>query len=253
MKVIKKKYFFIFLFILFGCQSHENNCNPKIATFGNEEFRVEGCIADQLEEGEWRFYDKSNYLSEKGFFEKGIRIGRWFYPKNKSDSIIEWRKFYKPSNGLCFNIPNGLEVIEQDSVFIKFSNTDSTKLFNLVLAFSDLSPNFIVEQYHFEAQNEIIKRGWQFKSKRQQLLVEDNTFYYDEYSMKISEHDSARLISIYAIIGDKFFELDCQYPIIISTTSNIIFFSVLGNLFFNQNRIFDPFAKIKEIREIDAN
>lgn len=248
MKLIKKCFLF-FSFAIFSCQNHESNCNPKVAALGSEKFTIEGCLVNKVEEGEWKFYDKSNNLREKGNFEKGIRIGQWYYPQNTSDSIIEWIKFYKPSNGLYFNIPNGLEIIEQDSVFIKFSNADSTKLFNLVLAFSDLAPNFNIEQYHLEAEKEISRRGRQFTSKRQQLITEDNTFFYGEYTMNTSVHDSARLISMYAIIGDKFFELDCQYPIIISTTSNIIFFSVLGNIFFNQKRIFDPFAKVKEIRE----
>jgi hypothetical protein len=209
---------------------------------------MEGCLLNGLEEGEWRVYADSSVLLEKGVFKHGLRNGDWFYPLNLHDSVIRWKTFAKTSNQISFNIPEKLEVVEQDSFFVKFINLDSSKLFNLVVAASAVSPDFQVEQYYQNIEQEIMNHGMQFESDRQKIVTQDDKVYFsNKYLMSSRNSDTTILFNFYTKLGNKLIEVNCRCSNKIEVVSKMIFFSVFTNLFIADSRIFNPFDKVKSV------
>lgn len=251
-----RKGVFVFLVImnvfLGGCNSRSENCGIKNFHFQNRSYQTEGCLVNDLEDGDWSFYDDSKKLIEKGFFDKGIRTGKWHYPINKNDTVIEWKKYLKENLNLLFNIPIKLEVIEDSTEYIKFSNGDSSKLFNLVLSVHGLvQAQKSIDNYYLQAEEEIIRNEWKFNSKNDKIIAKDATFYLNEYTIHITESNGFKVLNIYRLIQkDKLLEVSCRYDESTETTAKTIFYSVITNIFYDNKRFFNPFEELKTIKSI---
>lgn len=232
-----------------ACNSADQNCSSILFRFDNQKYQAKGCADNNLEKGEWSFYNAKNKLIEKGNYENGIRVGKWLYPENKSDSIIVWKKYEKQNLKLLFNIPVLLEVVEDTLEYIKFSNKDSSKLFNVVLSVHELEESKKqIENYYKQGEEEITANGWSFAYKRNEVIAGERTLYFNDYIITISESNKFKVLNAYSLMKDKkLFEISCRFSENIESSARIIFFSLLSNCFYNTERFIDPLEEIKTI------
>lgn len=246
---MKQRFLFI-LFLTWGlnfkCINSEEKCNPNAGAFaGKQKYITDGCLINNLEQGTWSFYDSKQNLIEQGFFDKGIRIGKWHYPWNTTDSVIVWKRYTKPNINLEFNVPVELQIEEDGLDLIKFSNNSSKYRFTLVLAISSIDHNVKnLDQYYKVGIAEIKRNGWDFSREQQKLINHSNTIYFNDYSVKAKE-DSFKIFNMYRQMKDgKLLEITCRYNKINEQSSRIVFFSVLSNCFYKKQRFLSPFDKI---------
>ena len=159
-----KAYVISYYIILFySCKPFDKNCSFQVVDLNNNVYKIKGCLVDSLEDGSWYFYDTASKVSEFGNFKKGIRAGEWHYP-NKVDSIIFWKDFTNANLNLRTNIPSLMHFIDENLVYVKLSNLDTTNLFNIAIAVYDLSKDSIDVSKHYEqGQKEVLQKGWTYK------------------------------------------------------------------------------------------
>jgi hypothetical protein len=229
------------------CNYTNQNCSLRKLNFANHEYEAQGCIVNNLEQGEWSFFNIENQLTEKGSYENGLRVGRWYYPQNKSDSIIEWKKYDKVNLKLTFNIPALLEVAEDSSNYIKFSNKDTSKLFNVVLSVNELAKSEKkIEEYYQQGEEEILANDWTFTSERNKITTKSRIIYFNDYSISQKNGNRFRVLNIYGMIDSKnIFEISCRFNKEIEGSARLVFFSLLTNCFYDMGRFINPFEEIK--------
>jgi hypothetical protein len=242
-------YFFLFSILFAKCKPKNIDCSNKIFHFYDEKYEAKGCLYNGIENGEWSITDGKSQILEKGIYDSGIRIGKWFYPQNKSDSIVEWKKFFSARTRLLFNIPILLQKVEEDSNSIKFSNNDSSGLFNLVVATNGLkASNRDIEEYYKQGQEEIEANGWHFTVNRSTIKTSKKNYYLNDYTI-ITPSGSFKLLNIYTEMSEKgFSEISCRYNENVSASARIIFFSLITNLFYKEERFMNPWEDITYLK-----
>lgn len=239
-------YFLIASLFYIGCKNSEKDCSFKILHFGKQEYKAEGCLNNEVETGEWSYYNEMNQLIKKGVYENGIRVGKWSYPQNKSDSVIEWKKFEKQNLALVFNVPILFKPVEDSIEYIKFSNRDSVNLFGVILSIHSLEETKKeIDQYYKQGEEEIKANGWRFTSKRERMSTKQKTFYFNDYKITPSPGDTFQVLNMYAVMKDKkLFELSCRFNREIETSARIIYFSIMTNCFYKGERFLNPMDEI---------
>lgn len=229
------------------CKYPDNDCTLKKAYFGNKKYQVKGCTVDNLEQGEWAFLNAEGKLAEKGNYKNGLRIGKWYYPQNKSDSIIVWKRYEKENLKLVFNIPVRLEIVDESSEYIKFSNNDSSKLFNVVLSVHSIEQSRkTIEQYYKQGEEEITANGWSFASQKIKITTPNRDIYSNEYSINQGNSQKFKVLNAYGLLSTKIvLEISCRFSEDIEGSARLIFFSILGNCFYDRQRFVNPFEKIE--------
>ncbi len=247
-----KKYVYLFWLQLISLVLLQYNCTNQDCSlrkfgFANQDYNAQGCIVNGIEQGEWSFFNFSNQLTEKGIFENGLRVGKWYYPQNKSDSIIEWKRFERANLKLTFNIPVLLEVVEDSLDYIKFSNKDTSKLFNIVLSVNEIAKSEKkIEEYYKQGEEEILVNDWTFVSKRNKIVTKSRILYFNDYSISPKEGTNFKVLNIYGMIDNKnIFEISCRFNEEIEGSARLIFFSLLTNCFNNGKRVVNPFEDIE--------
>lgn len=245
--VLSMLFFLSLLFV--QCNYADNDCSLKRFNFGDKEYQVKGCIIDNLEQGEWFFFNAEDKLAERGNYENGLRIGKWHYPENKSDSVIAWKRYQKESLKLVFNIPVRLEIVEDSSEYIKFSNNDTSKLFNVVLSVHSIEQSKkTIEQYYKQGEEEIIANGWSFASQKSKITTPNRDLYFNEYSINQGSSQKFKVMNAYGLLSNKtIFEISCRFSEEIEASARLIFFSILTNSFYNKQRFINPLDKIKSV------
>jgi hypothetical protein len=219
--------------ILVSCTYSDSNCSIRKFNFANEIYTAKGCLNNNVEEGEWFFYNEKSQIVERGFYDNGLKTGKWYYPSNKADSVIIWKKYNKKDLKLIFSIPALLEVVEDSSEYIKFSNQDSSKLFNILLSVHDIGQTQkTIENYYKQGEEEIEAQGWQFTASRNKVITPNRTLYFSEYSVVVSGSKSFKILNAYSLVSrNKIFEISCRYDITTEASARLIYFSLLTNVF----------------------
>lgn len=249
-----KKYFFILWWLSLGlyhisCNRTGHDCSVKQFSFGNTTYRAQGCIINGLEQGEWFFFNAENQLTERGNYENGLRVGKWHYPYNKNDSTIIWRKFRKGNLGLVFNIPLPLKVIEDSLEYIKFSNKDTSNLFNIVLSIHSIEQSRkTIDEYYRQGEEEIVANGWTFTSEKNKIVTSNRDVYFNDYTIKQDIKQGFNVLNVYSMINDKeILEISARFSEDAAFSARLIFFSVLTNIFYNEQRLINPWEKIESV------
>lgn len=236
-------YLFCILVGMSCVQGNVNNCSKRGFIYLNEKFEAQGCFKNGKEDGEWELTNEGK-LIESGRFIDGIRIGKWIYPKQLSDSIIEWRKFIKSDKDLIFNIPKGLQIAKEDSDYVKFSNMDTSNLFNFFVSVHDISeiPGG-VNAYYKQGEKEIMIMNWSFEVLNEaKLLTQSRDVYFREYIIRDQNNKAFKMLNAFGIMKDKkLLELGCRYNEDVETSARTIFFSVFTNIFYKNERFTNPF------------
>lgn len=240
---------FIISFVLENCNYVGSDCSVKEFEFAGKKYQAKGCLNNNLENGEWFFYDDKKQLTETGFYNNGARVGKWHYPQNKIDSIIVWKKYENMRLGFRFNIPAFVELVEDSLDYVKFSNKDSSKLFNIVFSAHDIRPTKkTIDNYYQQSEEEILSKGWRFNSIHNMLTTSEHTFYFNDYTI-FTPKDSFKVLNLYTSLdSDRVMEVTCRYDISTEESARLIFFSLLTSVFHGKQRIVNPFSKIKEGR-----
>lgn len=234
-----RQSFFLFKVLLLNlffvsCNNTGDDCSLKKFNFSNRKYQAQGCMINGLEHGEWSFFNADNQLSEKGMYENGFRVGQWYYRENKNDSIIAWKKYEKKNLQLAFNIPVLLEIVEDSSDYIKFSNNDTSKLFNVVLSIHSIEEtNKKIDQYYKQGEEEITANGWSFTSQRSKIITPSRELYFNKYAINQTSAKKFQVLNAYTLLNNTMiFEITCRYSGEVETSAKLIFFSILTNSFF---------------------
>jgi antitoxin component YwqK of YwqJK toxin-antitoxin module len=234
--------------VLISCNNESPDCSIKEFNFANQKYQAKGCLNNNIEDGEWFFYNEKNQILENGFYDRGLRIGKWHYPQNKKDSIITWRKYEKYNLHMIFSIPVLLVIVEDGSDYIKFSNKDSSELFNVVLSVHDIEKREgAIKDYYKHGEKEIKDNEWNFKRTGKEIAMAKEVLYFNEYYVN-SEIADFKVLNAYSLTKDKkVFEISCRYDKNIESSAMIIFFSLLTNSFYADERLVNPFSEIKAV------
>jgi|GEM_PF-6891256 len=246
---MKKIFYFIFV-VITSCSNAGQDCSKREFDFGNQKYFAEGCLIDNIENGSWNFYNETEKLISNGIYDRGIRIGRWHYPGNFNDSIIEWEKYESKNLGLIFNIPSALYLVNDTLSDVQFSNKDSSKPFVIALSVLELEEaNKDLENYYELGEREIKQNGWDFSRQSNQIITKNHKLYLNSYSIRIDSGQSFKVLNIYRLMGDKiFFEISCRYDERTESSAKIVFFSAVANCFYKGERVINPFEPIKYIK-----
>ena len=142
-----------------------------------------------------------------------------------------------------------LEVAEDSLEYIKFSNKDTSKLFNVVLSVHEINQSQKkIEDYYKQGEEEIKANGWDFSCKRSRILTDQRTLYFNDYTVNVSSGESFKILNIYGLMRDKkLFEISCRHSENTGASARIIFFSLATNSFYNKERFINPLEEIKSI------
>jgi hypothetical protein len=240
---MKRNHIYLGLVLTLFASCHENNknCSSFISRYYKDEYRADGCYLNDLEDGEWSYYNSSNTLIMKGRFEKGVRVGNWVYPNNGSDSVINWKRFEKNSLHLLFSVPVMLTVAEDSLEYIKFTNGNlRSNIFNLVLTVGDLDKTQKSVYDHFQrGQEELKAMGVDFTCKRDSFTNKNRTFYLSEYNVMKESNSEYGILHFYSLVNGMLVEISCRFSTTVAPSARIIFFSVLTNCFYQNERLMD--------------
>jgi hypothetical protein len=230
----------------FACSNSKEKCQDATFKYYNETYKAKGCFIDSLEDGNWSFWTGTNKIIEAGTYDRGLRIGKWHYYGNRTDSIINRKKHHKENLELNFNVPELLFKVEEDSSYIKFSNKDSLNLFNLVLAVKSLDKiNVKVEEYQKIGEKEIKENGWKYTSTNTRLVTKGQPLYFNVYRIQTSEGGDFSIFDIYKEMKNgRLLEISCRCSKETEATARIVFFSTILNCFYENERFMDPFEKV---------
>lgn len=229
---------------LLSCNDGSTVCDNDGVGPNGELYKVRGCMVNSLEDGTWKIYDSAQKLSATGKFEKGIRVGTWQYGEAANNETIEWKKYENVRLKIKTNIPQGLELVEDSSGFIKFSNKDSNNLFNLVFIDHNLNEESIyVPEYHKVGESEVLAKGWKYLQKKIRLDLKNDTLYFNSYQIQDGKNGFS-ILNIYEKLDNHLIEVICRYNEPSEREAKRVFFSVISNLFLQKNRFMNPFDKV---------
>jgi hypothetical protein len=231
---------------IFACTNSKEKCQDVTVKYYNETYKASGCFIDSLENGHWIFWTGDNKIIEEGIYDRGLKVGKWHYYENPADSVINWEKYYKANLELSFNVPGPLIKVEEDSSYVKFSNNDTLNLFNLVIAVNRLDGiNAKVENYQKIGEQEIRAKGWKYNSTNTTLVTNGQPFYFNEYRIQPTDSSKFYIFNIYRKMRNgRLIEITCRYSQQSETTARILFFSIILNCFYENERFMDPFEKV---------
>lgn len=246
------KHIIFFTYILsvnllfWQCSCSIRDCSVKRFSFINEKYYAYGCLVNNTENGDWRIYNDRDQLIEKGVYENGLKIGKWYYPENRNDSVIIWKKYEKKNLNLLFSIPALLDIVEDSSAYIKFSNKDTAKLFNIVLSIHNIQESKKnIEEYYKQGEEEIIDRNWAFINKRNKIITDQRVIYFNEYLINTTKSERFKVLNMYSVVNDNLiFEVSCRFDERTEPTARTIFFSLLSSSFYNNRRFINPLDEI---------
>ncbi len=234
----------IFATIFISCNNNSSKCSNDGIGPNGEIYKTVGCTVNSLEEGLWKVYDSNQKLSETGKYENGIRIGIWQYGATNPKQTINWLKYENDKIGIKTNIPTGLEIIEDTSNFIKFSNKDSSNLFYLAFIIHSLAEEYIKpSEYYKVGESEIQEQGLKYQENRTRLDLRNDTLYFNSYHIEDGKKGLS-VLNIYKKVNDHLLEVVCRYNDPSELEAKRVFFSVISNLFFKKNRFMNLADKI---------
>jgi len=228
-----------------GCNELNKNCSLQYVGPDKNIYNIRGCLVDSLEHGAWSIYDSRNVLLESGSFDKGVRVGPWYYSNGENDSIITWRKYSVERLQISTNIPTDLHLVEDSPDYVKFSNLDSTNLLNLVITIHDLTENPIdVNTYYKQGETKIQRNGWTFTVTRDKMTSKSRDLYLNEYSINTIGNEKFTVLNCYGTIStNKLAEVSCRFTQSSTVLARNIFFSVISNAFIGKRRFINPFEE----------
>ncbi len=244
-----RKLFYCISIVIASCNSGGQDCLSKEVDFGGQRYYADGCLIDNMETGAWSFYEVPGKLISNGNYDRGIRVGVWHYTGNNNDSIIEWKRYEKKNLELVFNIPTRLQLVSDTLVDVKFSNLDSSKLFNIIFSVLSIEEtNKQIENYYQLGEREIKDKSWEFTRKSNKIITKKQEFYFNTYTISTPIGQSFKVLNMYRLMRDKkLFEISCRYDEKIEASAKIVFFSAITNCFYKNERILNPFEKIKGV------
>lgn len=232
--------FFFFVFFI-TCRHHQSDCGPHVGISEGKKYVAKGCFVDSLENGDWTFEDDSGNITESGQYKDGLRIGDWHYPGNGMDSVIGWTNYSFNYGKIRFNVPVLLSAVEGSVDYVKFSNEDSSKLFNLVLSKQKIDTIGKLNELHKVGEKEILSNGWEYEIKKDAISTKYGMVYLNEFDVKAEPVDFL-ILNIYRKISDEYvLVVTARYSPLIERSARIVFFSVVSNLFIGKERFLNLF------------
>lgn len=206
----------------------------------------QGCLNNSVEEGLWIVYDSSKTVIERGEFEDGLRFGEWVYKYTTSENYsIKWSKFTLSEPLIKINIPQFLDTIIRDSIFVIFKPKTTNKEV-LILSLEDSKyVNKNPKSYHHKIEGEMADLGYKYSKVTKIVKVNAESEYYtNAYHFTNESGDSFDFINFYGLtdMGD-FFEISIKTPDF-NHVYKSIFVSVISNIFVKNHRLIFPYGEI---------
>jgi hypothetical protein len=233
----------LFILCLNSCRNNTKICDDEIVRARHLKYKIEGCIIDSLEQGVWTIFDESQQISQTGRFDSGLHVGTWFYGSLKKEKL-KWVKYENKNLSIKTNVPIGLNILEDSATFVKFSNEDSSNLFNLVISIHKVSQEKLnVVEFYKGAEKEILERQWKFTSKKTRLDAKNDTFYIDSYQID-DKQKGFSVMQFYTKKNDSIINISCRFNAISQIEAERIFYGIISSFFFDTKRVIDPLEEI---------
>lgn len=231
-RCINTALYFTALF-LFSCTNRDD---PSI----EGSFISKGKYDDKgYEIGWWKFfYNPDNHLMEEGNFVNGVRIGKWNYYAQFRDSII-WNPYTDVSGDIRTNIPEFLTLIEETENLIKFRNSDSNHLFNLVIGKEYTTDTTSLELYKKMIYDDLSNRAVKISdSTTNYIETSHGNKYLFSFVSGVTEQtqENFLLFNIAGKINGRLIEVSLRCERQYDNKARKVFFSVIPNLFVDSLR-----------------
>lgn len=205
-----------------------------------------------FEVGKWQvFYKVDNHLIEEGNFTNGVRTGRWRYYTQPADSIT-WDAFSDASGKIRTNVPNFLKLVEDNEDLIKFSNSDSNRVFNLAIGKGYTTDTTSLEAYKKMIYSDLSSRAVIILDSATNYIEtsEGNKYLFSFVSGGIEQpKQEFILLNIAGKVGERLIEVSLRCDKQYDSKARKIFFSILPNLFIGSRRFISSQDYITIIRK----
>jgi len=243
--VFRVKYF---IFIISGILLIR--CSNKQSENRINSVRTVGKYHRDLETGLWQSFDQSNKLLEKGYFVNGLRTGIWQYYTPIRDSII-WNKFINLHGRIITNVPNFFELRDNEDSIVFFKYYDTSKIFNLVIAKGEINGIKTFAKYEKQLYADLQDRNIKIIDTASQYLETKLGYrYFYNKIWGVLPHSDTLVIYNIAYIDNqqKIIEVSVRSEKTYVEKAQVIFFSVIPNLFIDSARFLDKRDIITKIK-----
>jgi hypothetical protein len=226
---------FILVYLIGSCR----DASEGVLEF--KDYYAEGTAdTNHLEKGVWKFFNLDNHdLCEIGNFTFGLRDGLWQYYIPVRDSIF-WSPFNNVNSTVRTNLPIFLISDYEDSNFVSFKHQDTSILLLLKIAYAK-NVNFNPDNYNELIRREVAANSIKVNSEKYSLIKTtcNTTYNINRFNGVDTLHRNYELLTINGIIDSKLVEVTLRVGVQNIELGEIIFHSVVSNLFIDNSRFFD--------------
>lgn len=229
------------------------SCTNRDSLSSENAFESKGKYDDSgYEVGKWQvFYKADNHLTEEGNFTNGVRTGQWHYYTQPADTIT-WVAFSDASGKIRTNVPNFLKLVEDNENLIRFSSSDSSRLFNLVIGKGYTTDTTSLEAYKKMIYDDLSTRTVTISDSATNYIEtnEGNKYLFSFVSGSIEQSkQDFILLNIAGRVDERLIEISLRCDKQYNSKARKVFFSILPNLFINSRRFISSQDFITIIRE----
>lgn len=237
--------FYLLILIFFSCANGDRT-EPENSFVSKGQYDNEG-----YEVGKWQVFDKAdNHVMEEGNFIKGVRTGEWRYYTQPADTI-KWVAFSDKSGNIRTNVPDFLKLAEEDENLIRFSNADSSRLFNLVIGKGYTTDTTSLEAYKKMIYDDLANRAVIILDSATNYIKtsEGNQYLFSSVFGSIEQpKQDFILLNIAGKVDKRLIEVSLRCDKEYDSKARKIFFSVLPNLFVGSRRFISSKDVITTLR-----
>ena len=221
--------------------------NSSTSKREDAEFQRVGSTKNGLEYGRWQYLDENKKVVEEGDFDGGIRIGVWRYSNPKPDSIF-WNKY---EGAFKTNVPDFFRAAEEGDSLIHFKYRDTSKIFDLIIGKSSSNPFSNLEDYQYQMYRELYKLNVEVRDTTTEIIHTTSGLEY--LHTKIwGRLDGNRIIRIFSIVlfdsDSTLAEVTVRCDKEFADKAQIVFFSVISNLFYDSKQFMKNEDEISKSR-----
>jgi hypothetical protein len=244
---MKTKFFFILVFcaIIVSCSTKNSNIKYYYLTDVPNP-KIEISLFDSLEDGLFKVSSNKESIV-MGEFEKGRKVGVWFYNKGVQHDKIMW-KDYQCDDGVVslqypdswLSIPfNGLTF---QATFDTIPHIDSNYYFRIIR--NKITGGVTIFDYSKLLVNDISSNRKIISIQRSLVKNETKEFVYS-YIKAIKRSDTLLIMSFVTIIGREYFDVLYSTNNDNADIKEQLFYDVISSIKFNNRKVINNQSIIK--------
>jgi hypothetical protein len=238
---------FFYVFFLEGCDFKKKKVTNFIGYYDSNhtKLKMKGRLENQIETGEWTYYNEQGNISQKGFFENGYKKGKWnFWLKDKQYSI-DW----EPRNQISqfkFSLPKTFNEFRAEKGIYTAFDTINSSLFSIEII---KTKKYKECESLFEKNYQNFLNEYKVDSANSLLIKEEQlVFWFDDFEIEHIETKNKLIIfMIYIIVNNNIVVFSFTTIPDNREEGRFLIEDIFYHFRFNDKRVASPFVEILKL------